>query len=249
MVEHHERAVCRPGRPVGLLRGEGGRCAPGTVLALRHTGTGPAGAGRRCGAYTELMTASQPLVAEQMLDAYPLQRPPLPARCRRRRGCIRAGGGGTRAGHSLMLFDLPAVAARARSRLAGLGLARVQCTAATSSVEPLPTGADVVSARAGRARPRRRGRGGAAACRARGAAPGGTLLLAEPMAGPRVPRHGRCLFRLLPAGHGQRSPTQRSAWPICCTVRASGRCGGYDPRHAPAGGRDRGQCQAGLDRW
>ena len=35
--------------------------------------------------------------------------------------------------------------------------------------------------------------------------PGGTLLIAEPMAGlPGDRTDGRCLFRLLPAGHGQR---------------------------------------------
>jgi demethylspheroidene O-methyltransferase len=130
------------------------------------------------------MSASQPLVAADVLTAYRLDR----HRC-----LLDLGGGeGTflcaaaRAAPrlQLMLFDLPAVAARARARFAETGLAdRAQAFGGDFYHEALPAGADIISLvrvihdhdddaamtilRAAR----------------RALPPGGTLLLAEPMAG------------------------------------------------------------------
>jgi demethylspheroidene O-methyltransferase len=90
--------------------------------------------------YSALMTASQPMVIEEVMDAYPLHR----HRC-----LLDVGAGEGRfvatlataaPGLKLMLFDLPAVAQLAQQRLDSLGLAgRVGPTA--QLLEPLAPGA------------------------------------------------------------------------------------------------------------
>jgi demethylspheroidene O-methyltransferase len=133
--------------------------------------------------YTALMSASQPLVAGEILDAYPLQR----HRC-----LLDVGGGdGTFAAAAaaraprlrIVVFDLPAVAERARARFAAAGIAdRATAIGGDFGRDPLPQGADVVSlVRV------IHDHDDAAALRLLRAvrvalAPGGTLLLAEPMA-------------------------------------------------------------------
>jgi demethylspheroidene O-methyltransferase len=134
--------------------------------------------------YSALMAASQPLVADQILDAYPLQR----------HQCLLDVGGGEgvfaaaaaqRWPHlRLMVFDLPEVARRAQGRLAARGLAdRATAVGGDFCTDALPVGADVITlvrvvhdhddARV------------LALLRAVRAAlpPHGVLLLAEPMAG------------------------------------------------------------------
>jgi len=172
--------------------------------------------------YSALMTASQPMVIEEVLDAYPLHR----HRC-----LLDVGGGEGRfiaaaAAHApalrCMLFDLPPVAALARQRLAGLGLAaRVQVHGGSFFDDGLPTGADLVSLvrvlfdhddthvlRILRA--------------ARAALPvGGTLLVAEPMAqADGAPAMGDAYFGfyLLAMGRGQ----PRSAAALSELLRQAG---------------------------
>jgi demethylspheroidene O-methyltransferase len=151
--------------------GHAGDRAPGTLEAQS---TAP---------YSALMSATQPLVAGQVLDAYPIGR---------HRHLLDLGGGeGVFAAAALArafrlratVFDLPAVADAARARFARLGLAdRAQAVGGDFHRDALPQGADIVSLvrviydhddapalailrAARRALPR-----------------GGTLLLAEPMA-------------------------------------------------------------------
>ncbi|PWB79200.1 MAG: methyltransferase, partial [Methylocystaceae bacterium] len=96
--------------------------------------------------YSALMAASQPLVAQEVLDSYPI----------RRHRCLMDVGGGEGAFLQaaaarapklrLMLFDLPAVVERARARLAGQGLdKRTAFHAGDFLADPLPKGADVIS--------------------------------------------------------------------------------------------------------
>jgi demethylspheroidene O-methyltransferase len=92
------------------------------------------------------MSRSQPLVAQDILDAYPFDA----HRC-----LLDVGGGdGTflaavadRAPHlRCILFDLPAVAARAQARFATAGFAdRARAVGGDFLSQTLPTGADVVS--------------------------------------------------------------------------------------------------------
>jgi demethylspheroidene O-methyltransferase len=96
--------------------------------------------------YSELMAVTQPMVAEQVLDAYPLAR----------HRCLLDVGGGDGAflmkvaerapALKLMLFDLPAVAERAQARFARAGLAdRAQAHGGSFHTDPLPAGADVIT--------------------------------------------------------------------------------------------------------
>ncbi len=182
MVAHHRLLYTDLNDPVRLLRegAQGGalagywayaRSARPTALDEAHVAE-----------YTALMADSQPLVADEVLDAYPLER----HRC-----LLDVGGGdGTFLATAarrhpqleVVLFDLPAVAARAARRFESLGLGeRARAVGGDFHHDPLPRGADVISlvrvihdhddAQA------------AALLRAAAAAlpPGGTLLLAEPM--------------------------------------------------------------------
>lgn len=144
MVRHHEALYADLADPLALLRGEQRPTRLQRYWAYADGGDAQALPAERVAAYSALMTHSQPLVAEQVLDAVPLQG----------HRCLLDVGGGEgafvqavaqRAPHlGLMLLDLPAVAERARTRLAAQGLARVQVHGGSFS-EPLPRGADVIS--------------------------------------------------------------------------------------------------------
>ena len=188
MIEHHAVVYRDLADPVGLLRGERatelGRFWP---YAGDRPGDGSAGAPEDASApYSALMSATQPLVAEDIIGSYPF---------RRHRGMLDVGGGegaflaavGARAPRlRLHLFDLPPVAHRGRQRLRDLGFAgRTEATGGSFLNDPLPRGADLITLirvlhdhddesssallrRAHEALP-----------------PGGRLLIAEPMAGAR----------------------------------------------------------------
>jgi demethylspheroidene O-methyltransferase len=134
-------------------------------------------------AYSELMSISQSLIADEVLDAFQ----PAPYRC-----LMDVGGGegaflaaaARRAPKlRLHLFDLPAVAARASATLAAQGFGkRTTVTGGNFHCDPLPQGADLISLI--RVLHDHDDAEALALLRAvRRALPaGGTLLLAEPMA-------------------------------------------------------------------
>jgi demethylspheroidene O-methyltransferase len=183
MVEHHAMLYADLADPVALLRGE-----RAGVLAQYWPYAGAArpaelGAEQVAG-YSALMAASQKLIAAEVLDAYPL----------RRHRCLLDLGGGEGAflqaaasrapGVRLVLFDLPAVAARARARFAAAGLSgRAEAVGGDFLADALPAGADIVSLV--RVIHDHDDAAALAILRAarRALPPGGTLLLAEPMAG------------------------------------------------------------------
>ena len=164
--------------------------------------------------YSELMAASQPLVAEQVLAAYDFSK----------HRCLLDVGGGQGAflsavaqAHSdlrLMLFDLPAVAQRARQRFDAQGLSgRVTCHGGSFFDDPLPTGADVVSlVRVLYDHSDERVALILKGVRRALAAQGGTLILAEPMSGtPGAEAMGDAYFGLylLAMGKGRaRTPSE-----------------------------------------
>jgi demethylspheroidene O-methyltransferase len=129
------------------------------------------------------MAATQPMVAEQVLDAYPFGR---------HRRLLDVGGGdgsflaAVAARHpalELSLFDLPAVADLGRRKLAERGLAaRSQVVGGSFFDDALPTGADLVTlVRVIFDHSDERALRILGAVR-RALPPGGTLVLAEPMA-------------------------------------------------------------------
>jgi len=206
MVRHHALLYQDLSDPVALLRGEGSS-------ELRRFWSYSRAASQpttdtEVAPYSELMADTLSMLAEDILDAYPLDGHGL---------LLDVGGGegvfveaaGTRSpGLALALFDLPPVAARARARLGRRGLLpRVTVTGGDVFRDPLPTGADIVSLvrvihdhddaealeilRSVRATLPR----------------GGVLLLAEPMAGTRQAEPmGDAYFGLYLLAMGQGRP-------------------------------------------
>jgi len=215
MVAHHALLYADLRDPVALLRGEAGTTA--------LSGYWPYAAsqdvdGDQAAAYTALMSTSQAMIAQEVLDAYPV----------RRHRCLLDVGGGEGAfiaaalarapGLRATLFDLPAVADRARQRFALDD--RVQAIGGDFHAGALPAGADLITlirvihdhdddaalrllAAARRALP-----------------PGGTLLLAEPMADtPGAAAVGAYFaFYLLAMGSGR----PRSQAELEAMLRAAG---------------------------
>ena len=185
MIEHHGLLYDDLRDPLALLRGAHARtglaaywpyaaAAPGDA-ALRPASVAP---------YSELMAASQRIVADEVLAAYPM---------RRHRHLLDIGGGSgafllaaaERAPRlRLTLFDLPAVAELARARVAGSAVAgRFDAVGGDFARDPLPRGADLISLV--RVLHDHDDAVALALLRAaRGAlAPGGRLLVGEPMSG------------------------------------------------------------------
>ncbi|MEJ8851022.1 methyltransferase [Variovorax rhizosphaerae] len=207
MVEHHAALYADLADPVALLRGQ--RAASSLARYWPYADEASPGelSVASVAGYSALMSASQPLVADEILDAYPLDG----HRC-----LLDVGGGegGFLASAALrapalqlMLFDLPAVVERARARRDAAGLThRMQLFGGSFLTDRLPEGADVASLvrvihdhddatalhilRAVR----------------RALPAGGTLLLAEPMAGtPGAEAMGDAYFGfyLLAMGRGR----------------------------------------------
>lgn len=146
MVAHHALLYEDLSDPVALLRGQVGETRLQRFWAYAgNPDPGRVAPGGAAG-YSDLMSASQAMIAEEVLNAYPLAR----HRC-----LLDVGGGqGTflqaaarRWPHlRLRLFDLPAVAARADSAFAAEGLGeRATTIGGDFHCDPLPRGADVIS--------------------------------------------------------------------------------------------------------
>jgi len=223
MIEHHASLYDDLRDPVVLLRGGH---AGGADLARYWPYAGEAAPDRLDAAsvarYSALMSASQPLVAEQILDAYSV----ASHRCLMDVG---GGEGGFLASAAqrapalqLMLFDLPVVADRARARLAALGLAqRASAIGGDFLAQPLPLGADLITLV--RVVHDHDDDGAMALLRAACAAlpAGGTLLLAEPMArtaGAETMGDAYFGFYLLAMGRGR----PRSADELASMLRQAG---------------------------
>ena len=217
LVEHHALLYEDLKDPVALLRGETtGRLARFWPYAARRPGDPPPADptcedARAYAQYSELMSRSQALIADDVLDAFP---------ARGKRTWLDVGGGdgaflsvvAARAPWlDLTLFDLPPVAARAREALARRGVA-ARVIEGDFLNDPLPQGADVVSLvrvlhdhddESARVILRRA---------FSALAPGGRLLIAEPMASiPDAEPVGDAYFGfyLLAMGRGRaRSPAE-----------------------------------------
>lgn len=186
MIEHHGALYADIVDPVGLLRRDEAATRLGGYWPYASAENPAALPGDATAAYTALMAASQDLIADDIIEAYPLKR--------HRRLLDVGGGDGTflaavaqkAPALDLVLFDLPAVAERARQRFdATKPAARVTLVGGSFLADDLPTGADLVTLvrvildhddatvlhvlKAIR----------------RAITPGGTLLVAEPLSGVR----------------------------------------------------------------
>ncbi len=214
MIAHHDRLYADLGDSVGLLRRGEGALAGYWPYAVSDA---PAAAGgAQVAGYSALMAATQPAVAADLLDAYPVARHARLLDVGGGEGAFLEAAAARAPKLRLGLFDLPAVAERARERLGRAGLlARTDIHEGDFLRDPLPAGADLITLvrilhdhdDAGVARLLRA---------ARAALPQhGTLLIGEPMAGDGRPeRVGDAYFAfyLLAMGRGRaRSPRELTA--------------------------------------
>ncbi|MBS0579130.1 MAG: methyltransferase domain-containing protein [Proteobacteria bacterium] len=215
LIEHHSLLYADLQDPPALLRSVPPAGQLQHYWAYASATAAAAVTSRQAAPYSTLMGVSQALVAQMILEAYPLAR---------HRSLLDVGGGdGTFAslaarrapGLQVRCFDVPAVAALAEARFAAEKLgARARAIAGDFHNDRLPSGADLISLIRvlhdhGDAQVVRLLRSVHAALPA-----DGTLLIAEPMAGtPGGARVAEAYFGiyLLAMGSGKpRSPAQLS---------------------------------------
>jgi demethylspheroidene O-methyltransferase len=222
MIEHHAALYRDLADPVALLRGEAGPQALAAYWPYAGEQERRSLPSARVAAYSALMSASLPLVADQVLDAYPVQR-------HRRLLDVGGGEGGFLCAAArrapalrLMVADLPGVAALAAERLAREGLApRAEVFGLDFHADALPRGADLVSlVRVVHDHDDARAQALLRAAHV-ALAPGGTLLLAEPMAGTGgAEAMGDAYFGIYLLAMGSGRP--RSAAALAGMLRAAG---------------------------
>jgi demethylspheroidene O-methyltransferase len=146
MVEHHALLYSDLSDPVSLLRHPENATALSGYWPYARTGRPTALTADDVAQYSALMSASQTLIAEEVMEAWPF----ASHRC-----LLDVGGGegaflmaaAARAKNlRLMLYDLPAVAELARIRLGAAGLMdRISICSGDFFTQPLPRGADIVT--------------------------------------------------------------------------------------------------------
>ncbi len=185
LVEHHSLVYADLADPVGLFSDDGIDTRMSALWPYARSEQPDALAAEDVASYTALMAASQSMVAEQVIDAFAF---------RRRSSLLDIGGGAgvfamavaRRWRHlQVTVADLPAVADLARNAVQDAGLAdRISVVGADVTVDALPTGFDVVSlVRILHDHDDERATEILTAAHAALAADG-TLLIAEPVAGP-----------------------------------------------------------------
>jgi len=145
MVAHHAMFYADLTDPVALLRGAGPtqlstywayarNAAPADVLPAHIA------------EYTRLMAASQPLVADEILDAYKVHKHHRLMDVGGGEGVFLTAAARRAPNLHLTLFDLPAVAQRAAARFESTGLqSRAQAVGGSFLHDSLPKGADLIS--------------------------------------------------------------------------------------------------------
>lgn len=206
MIQHHETLYADLSDPVALLRGEVGETQLARFWSYSEAASGTVDA-HEAEAYSELMGASHRLVADEVFSAYDLSR--------HRRVLDVGGGNGSfiaavaRRFPSLALdvFDLPQVAALARERLEAEGLGgRVEVHGGDFKADSLPSGADLITLLRVIHDHNDAAVEGLLAKVRQALAPGGSLLIAEPMAdvsGAETIGHAYFGFYLLALGQGR----------------------------------------------
>lgn len=146
MVEHHAALYADLRDPVALLRDE----KPATQMGSYWTYAGAARPGALGDAevadYTALMSTSQVMIAQEVLDAYDFRGHAMVLDVGGGDGTFLSALAARTPNVALRLFDLPAVAARAAARFEREGLSgRARATGGDFYADPLPTGADIIT--------------------------------------------------------------------------------------------------------
>lgn len=213
MIEHHHLLYADLADPVALLKGETGETNLRRYWAYNTSGDPRQLGDADVAAYSHLMSASQTLVAGEILDAYDIARHQTLLDVGGGEGTFLAAAAMRAPDLNLMLFDLPAVARRAAQAFERLQLTgRSQTFGGSFLEDPLPRGADVISL----VRVVHDHDDDAVAiilAAAYAALPtGGTLLVAEPLADtPGAEGMGNAYFGfyLLAMGHGRPRPYRK----------------------------------------
>jgi demethylspheroidene O-methyltransferase len=144
MIAHHSHLYADLADSVGLLRrGRGSLAAYWPYATASEPRSEPP---EGVAAYSSLMASTQPAVAAEILHAYPLRRHRRLLDVGGGEGAFLAAAGASAPKLGLMLFDLPAVAERARARLSCAGLlSRTEIHAGDFLADPLPAGADLIT--------------------------------------------------------------------------------------------------------
>jgi len=146
MIEHHSAFYADLSDPVAVLRGEREKTELGRFWGYARNASPTMLGSADTAAYSDLMAASQALIADQVLSAYPLDG--------YRRLLDVGGGAGAFALAALRrhdrlaacVFDLPSVVERARERFEQAELsARAEVRGGDFLTDPLPAGCDLVS--------------------------------------------------------------------------------------------------------
>jgi demethylspheroidene O-methyltransferase len=146
MIDHHALLYADLADPVALLRGEAGATSLMRYWAYARAPRPDAVAPDAVADYSALMAASQPMIAAEVLAAYPLARHRCLLDVGGGEGAFLTAAGKATPGLQLMLFDLPPVAERAQARLANAGLSdRARTFGGSFFTDALPRGADIVS--------------------------------------------------------------------------------------------------------
>ena len=182
MVRHHRLLYADLADPLALLRrGRGG----GALAGFWPYAEGRPAPGEAAAAYSALMAASQPMVAEQVLDAVDFGRFSHLLDIGGGHGAFLTAVAARYPGVALSLIDLPEVADGARAALARRGLDRIAVAGGSFKTGLLPPGADAISL----VRILHDHDDDIAAALLDKVwatlPPGGTLIIAEPMAGTR----------------------------------------------------------------
>jgi demethylspheroidene O-methyltransferase len=146
MIEHHSAFYADLHDPIALMRSPGQGSHLSRFWAYSGNASPDSLGSTDTAAYSELMAASQTMIAEQVLSSYPVHR---------HRSLLDVGGGaGAFAAEALArnprlearVFDLPPVAALAEKRFDELGLsARGSATGGSFLADALPSGHDLIT--------------------------------------------------------------------------------------------------------
>jgi demethylspheroidene O-methyltransferase len=207
MIEHHAALYRDLADPVALLRSDTRDTRTSAYWPYAGSTQPVALSPDDVEAYSSLMTRSQPLVASEVLDAYPVTNHRVLMDIGGGEGAFIAAAAERAPNLRLKLFDLPAVAQRAQLYLRERGLeGRAEVSEGDFFRDPLPEGADLITL-IRVALDHDDGRVLALLRSAHAAlAPGGVLLIAEAMSDPEAgERMGAAYFGfyLLAMGRGR----------------------------------------------
>jgi demethylspheroidene O-methyltransferase len=146
MIEHHAVLYADLQDPIALLKRDQSQTGLGGYWPYARTDQPATLSAEQVSPYSKLMAASQAMIAEEVIAAYPF----------RPHHCLLDVGGGEGAFVSavgarwpklrFMLFDLPAVVEQANQRFLKNGMeSRVSTTGGDFFADPLPVGADIIS--------------------------------------------------------------------------------------------------------